>query len=128
MRSTSLLRNLAGLENRLTILFRVVPDSHKDDPVYFVQHVHVPSIEEDAKGDATLGGLFDLGEGNYHVDWLMRDRSERVCSFYWDSEAMLPPKDKQIALEMSPGAVHSPRRSNLPRIRPWNARIPAARL
>ena len=52
-------------------------------------------------GDATLGGIFDLGEGNYHVDWLMRDRSERVCSFYWDSEATLPPKDKQIALEMA---------------------------
>jgi hypothetical protein len=99
------LRELAGTENKLTILFRVVSDNHKDDPVYFVQHVHVPSIEEDAKGDATLGGAFDLGEGNYHVDWLMRDRSEKVCSFYWDSEALLPPKDKQIALEMAPGAI-----------------------
>jgi hypothetical protein len=100
------LKELSGAENRLTILFRVVPDNHKDDPTYFVQHVHVPSIEEEAKGDATLGGTFDLGEGNYHIDWLMRDRSERVCSFYWDSEAQLPAKDKQIALEMAPGAVH----------------------
>ena len=99
------LKELSGNENKLTILFRVVPDNHKDDPVYFVQHVHVPSIEDEAKGDATLGGMFDLGEGNYHVDWLMRDRSERVCSFYWDSEATLPAKDKQIALEMAPGAV-----------------------
>jgi hypothetical protein len=99
------LKDLAGLENKLTILFRVTPDNHKDDPTYFVQHVHVPSIEEDAKGDATLGGVFDLGEGNYHVDWLMRDRAERVCSFYWDSEASLPAKDKQIALEMAPGTV-----------------------
>jgi hypothetical protein len=100
------LKDLAGIENRLTILFRVSPDNHKDEPIYFVQHVHVPSIEDEAKGDATLGGAFDLGEGNYHVDWLMRDRSERVCSFYWDSEASLPAKDKQIALEMAPGAVH----------------------
>jgi hypothetical protein len=99
------LKELSGTENKLTILFRVVPDNHKDDPIYFVQHVHVPSIEDEAKGDATLGGMFDLGEGNYHVDWLMRDRSERVCSFYWDSEATLPAKDKQIALEMAPGAV-----------------------
>jgi hypothetical protein len=100
------LKDLAGSENKLTIIFRVTPDNHKDDPVYFVQHVHVPAIEDDAKGDATLGGAFDLGEGNYHIDWLMRDRSERVCSFYWDSEALLPPKDKQIALEMAPGTVH----------------------
>jgi hypothetical protein len=99
------LKELSGTENKLTIIFRVTADSHKDDPTYFVQHVHVPSIEEEAKGEATLGGAFDLGEGSYHVDWLMRDRSERVCSFYWDSEATLPAKDKQIALEMAPGAV-----------------------
>jgi len=99
------LKELAGSENKLTILFRVTSDSHKDDPIYFVQHVHVPSIEDEAKGDATLGGAFDLGEGNYHVDWLLRDRTERVCSFYWDSEAVLPTKDKQIALEMAPGVV-----------------------
>jgi hypothetical protein len=99
------LKELSGAENKLTIIFRVTADTHKDDSMYFVQHVHVPSIEEEARGDATLGGAFDLGEGNYHVDWLMRDRSERVCSFYWDSEATLPAKDKQIALEMAPGAV-----------------------
>src|SRR5579864_5873058 len=64
------LSDLAGSENQLTILFRVTPESHKDDPSYFVQHVHVPQIEEDAKGDATITGLFDLGEGSYHVDWL----------------------------------------------------------
>jgi hypothetical protein len=99
------LKDLSGSENRLTILFRVTPSDHKNEPVYFVQHVHVPSIEDDAKGEATLGGMFDLGEGNYHVDWLMRDRSERVCSFYWDSEASLPAKDKQIALEIGPSVV-----------------------
>ena len=99
------LKELSGSENKLTILFRVTSSDHKDEPVYFSQHVHVPSIDDDAKGDATLGGAFDVGEGSYHVDWLMRDRSERVCSFYWDSEATLPAKDKQIALEMGPGAI-----------------------
>ena len=90
------LKELSGSENKLTILFRVTSDGHKEDPVFFVQHVRVPSIDDEAKGDATLGGTFDLGEGNYHVDWLMRDRAERVCSFYWDSEAALPGKDRQI--------------------------------
>src|SRR5688572_6861394 len=84
------LRELAGSENLLTILFRVTPDNRKDEPMYFTQRVRVPLIEEDAKGDAFLQGTFDLGEGAYHVDWLMRDRSERVCSAYWDSEASLP--------------------------------------
>ncbi len=99
------LSELSGSENQLTILFRVIPDNHKDKPSYFVQHIHVPEIADDAKGDATLRGMVDLGEGSYQVDWLMRDRSERVCSFYWDSEAVLPPKDKQIELALAPGEV-----------------------
>ena len=99
--------DLAGAENQLTILFRVTPASRKDEPSYFIQRVHVPLLADDAKGDATLGGTLDLGEGSYHVDWLMRDRAERVCSFYWDSEAALPSKDRQMALSLAPGAVES---------------------
>ena len=48
-----------------------------------------------------------VGEGKYHVDWLMRDRTERVCSSYWDIDANLPPKDKQVALEIRPGEVRA---------------------
>lgn len=99
------LNDLAGGENQLTILFRVTPDKRKDDSRYFTQHIHVPVIDEDAKGDATLSGVLDLGEGSYHVDWLVRDRSERVCSFYWDSEAALNAKDKQMELDIPPGVV-----------------------
>jgi hypothetical protein len=100
------LRELAGTENLLTILFRVTPDNHKAEPMYFTQRVRVPSIDADAKGDAYLQGTFDIGEGSYHIDWLMRDQSERVCSFYWDSDAFLSPKDKQMGLNIAPGAIH----------------------
>ncbi len=99
------LKDLAGSENTLTMLFRVVPENHKDEPVYFIHRVRVPAIEEDARGDAYLQGGFDLGEGKYHIDWLMRDRAERVCSSYWDTEAFLPPKEKQITLAVAPGVI-----------------------
>ncbi len=99
------IKELAGNENLLTILFRVTAEGHKDEPVYFVQRVKVPMMEDDARGDAVLTGALDLGEGNYHIDWLMRDRAERVCSFYWDSEAMLPAKDKQIELALPPSSI-----------------------
>jgi hypothetical protein len=101
------LRDLAGSENTLTMLFRITPDNHKDDPVFFTQKYNVPSIEENAKGEAYLQGGFDVGEGKYHVDWLMRDRSERVCSFYWDVDAALPPKDSQLSLEVQPGVINA---------------------
>lgn len=105
------INDLAGSENQLTILFRVTPNgasNGKDDPSFFVQRFHVPVLNDDAKGDATLTGTLDLGEGSYHVDWLMRDRSERVCSFYWDSEAALPVKDRQMELTLPPGTVQGP--------------------
>jgi hypothetical protein len=99
------LHDVAGNENLLSILVRVTSDRRKDDPMYFVQRINVPRLPEDAKGDAVLGGLFDLGEGKYHVDLLMKDRSERVCSFYWDAEAALADRDKDIQPAIAAGAV-----------------------
>jgi hypothetical protein len=99
------LRELAGSENMLTIVFRIAPENRKDQPIYFGHRLRVPAIEEDAKGDAYFQGAYDVGEGKYHIDWLLRDRSERVCSSSWDSEAALLPKDKQIALAINPSVV-----------------------
>ena len=99
------LRELAGSDNLLTVLFRVTPDNRKDDPAYFSQKIRVPSLEEDARGDAYLQGFFDVGEGAYHVDLLMRDRAERICAFFWDHEATLTGKDKSISMVLPPGAV-----------------------
>jgi hypothetical protein len=99
------LHDVAGNENLLSILVRVTSDGRKDDPIYFTQRINVPKLPDDAKGDAVLGGLFDLGEGKYHVDLLMKDRSERVCSFYWDAEAALADRDKDIQPAIAPGAV-----------------------
>ena len=99
------LHELSGSENTLTMIFRVTPDLDKGHPRYFSQHVTVPKIEDDAKGDAFLQGTFDLGEGAYHVDWLMRDRSERLCSSYWNTTAALNPKDREVALSIAANIV-----------------------
>jgi hypothetical protein len=99
------LKELAGPENLLTILFRVTSDKAKDEPVYFSQKVKVPDIEENARGEAYLQGTFDVGEGNYQIDWLMRDRAERVCASFWEHEAALPARDRTLELTMRPGTV-----------------------
>src|SRR6266481_4285838 len=112
------LKELAGSDNTLTMVFRVTSEAHPDEPVYLSQRVLVPAIEEDAKNDAYLQGTFDVGEGKYKVDWLMRDRAERVCSFNWEVEATLPPKDRQIVMEITPNAVqpidHEPFKQEAP--------------
>lgn len=101
------LREIAGPENLLTILFRVTALDPPSKPVYFVQRIRVPSIEEDAKGDSFFQGGFDLGEGKFKVEWLMRDRTERVCASTWEVESTLPGKDKQVALELARGEIRA---------------------
>ncbi len=78
------LAELAGSGDALRILFRVTSLDAGGEPVYFRERYNVPAIEEDAEGDATLPGKYRLGPGKYRVDWLMRDRAERVCSSTWE--------------------------------------------
>lgn len=99
------LREIAGDGDTLTIIFRVTSALAKDYPYYFSQKYSVPDIQADAKGDAYLAGGFDIGEGDYHVDWLMRDRIERVCSSNWDVTAALSPRDQSIKLSIPPHAI-----------------------
>jgi hypothetical protein len=99
------LREIAGDGDVLTIIFRVTSDSAKDSPYYFSQKYSVPEIDADAKGDAYLGGGFDIGEGDYHVDWLMRDRIERVCSSNWQITASLAAKDQNMKLALAQNTI-----------------------
>lgn len=99
------LSELAGSGELLTIVFRVYPENDRAHPAYFVQHFRVPDIQQDAKGDAVLPGSIDIGEGDYHVDWLMRDRSERICSSRWDIEAALSPKEEPMKLFIAPNQI-----------------------
>jgi hypothetical protein len=101
------LKDLAGSQGFLTIVFRVTPELHKDQPVYFSQRVQMPLIADDARGEVEMEGSFDLGEGAYHVDWLMRDPAERVCSSYWDVQAALADSDRDVSLVVPPGEVHA---------------------
>jgi len=94
---------LGGPGNRLVVLFRITAEGGQ--PVYFTQRIAVPQIDEAARGDAHFRGMFDLGEGSYHVDWLMRDHSERVCASFWDVTASLPSRDRPLVLTLPVGAV-----------------------
>jgi hypothetical protein len=58
--------------------------------------MRVPALEEGIKGETRFRGAFTLGEGKYHVDWLMRDQRERLCATSWDLETKLNSKDSQL--------------------------------
>ena len=99
------LSELSGDGELLTVVFRAYPQDDKSRASYFAQHFRVPLVEEDAKGDALLDGIIDVGTGKYHVDWLMRDRMERACSGSWDVEAALSPKEKPMPLFINPNQI-----------------------
>lgn len=99
------IRQLAGTGNTITAIFRVVPDDALEEPAYFSQKWTVPPLEEDAKGSAVLRGNFVVGEGNYHVDWLLRDQDERFCSAFWQISAARRGKDRPVTLWVEPGEI-----------------------
>lgn len=101
------IRQLAGRENELTVVFRVVPQDHPEDPSYMVQKMSIPALGEGSKGAGTFSGMFTLGDGRYHVDWMMRDRQERICATSWDLEAKLNSKDRQLS-QWIPHALAQP--------------------
>ncbi len=90
------LTSLVGNGHDLTVLFRVTPQDHPDDTAYMVQKLRVPAVEEGSKGNSELYGVFTLGEGKYHIDWLMRDEWERFCAMSWDLDVKLNPKEAQL--------------------------------
>jgi hypothetical protein len=101
------LKELSGTDNLLTILFRVTPVEPAGAPVYMTHRIKVPAIADEAGGEAALQGAFDIGEGKYKVEWLMRDRAERVCAQSWEVDASLPTKDRDVQLAMSAGEVRA---------------------
>lgn len=78
---------LAGDGDSLRVIFRVTPLDNPDQPVYMRHRYGVPSIAADAVGAANLPGKFRLGPGKYKINWLMRDRTEKVCASSWEVAA-----------------------------------------
>jgi hypothetical protein len=99
------LRDLAGEGNVLTSIFRVASGSNPRDAVYFEQKWRLPSIPESAGDEIVLDSSFVVGEGDYQVDWLLRDRDERVCSAFWKISARMPTKAGQVAPGLPPGSI-----------------------
>ena len=104
------IRELAGEGNELTVLFRVVPQDHPNDPFYVTGNMRVPALKERSRREITFYDNFVLGEGKFHIDWLMHDQRERVCSMSWDLEAKLNTKDGQLRQWIPQALVqlHSP--------------------
>lgn len=82
------LADLFDGENTLSVLFRVYPVDQPKQKRYFIQRFRVPDLkigedDDPPKGSVVLQGTVLAGTGKYKLDWLMRDRRERVCANSW---------------------------------------------
>ncbi len=98
--------------NLLKVLFRVYPADRPREKRYFTQRFRVPGFPElkegeTAKGSAYLEGGVIAGPGKYKVDWLMRDRGERVCASSWTFEVEPYTQGEALPITLTPGVVRA---------------------
>lgn len=98
--------------NTLSVLFRIYPEDRPREKRYFRQRFQVPDFPElaegeTAKGNAYLEGSILAGPGKYKVDWLMRDRRERVCASSWSFEVQPYTQGEALPITLTPGVVRA---------------------
>ncbi len=95
-------------ETRMVVITRVRSvDRPDEDSFHFLQHIRTPSTLSEGIGQ--FEGRLDAGEGNYHVEWLMRDPGGRICSDFWNFRVEAPVKGFRNQSAVAPGVVQSSR-------------------
>ncbi len=103
------LADLLNGENILSVLFRIYPVDQPKQKRYFVQRFRVPDLQigeddDPPKGSVMLEGTVLAGTGKYRLEWLMRDRSERVCANSWVFD-VTPDTSNLLPVTLGPGLV-----------------------
>ena len=86
------------------ILARVTPDGGDGKPVYLASRTRLPDVPK-TKVEVELGGGYLLGEGRYHVRWMMLDDQGRVCRKEWRIEARLSHAERKARVSTRPDTV-----------------------
>ncbi len=94
----------SGTGHWWSVIFRVTPESKEIDPVWFVSRRRIPPTNGQ-KAVAEFGGAYLIGEGQYKVDMLLVDDSDRVCSTGWKMRAKLNSDVRNARPGLPPGAV-----------------------
>jgi hypothetical protein len=93
------LKQYEGTGHHWNILMRVTPAAG-GDPFYFGSYTRLRNAPKtNAQGE--FGGVYQVGEGRYAVDWLLADDLNRSCRKSWKVEAKLDGKERLLKLGMA---------------------------
>jgi hypothetical protein len=102
------LQRLRGGGNRLTATVVIHPLSPENaEPVRLRDVAQIRTIPPRTKGDLELGGYLAMGEGEYQVDWELRDEAGRSCRVSWNLKARRSGRYRDVDLTLRPGEIQS---------------------
>jgi len=110
-----------GKETGLTTLIRIRQSGSQ--PVLLADYAKVPALPSQLDGKVNVrrlhnwieySGVFAVGEGEYPVDFMVKDHANRFARKRWTVHARLHGKEQQISVGLPPNTARSVALS------PWN--------
>lgn len=93
-----------GSGHRWSVATEITPLTDGGRPAYLVSYFSLPAIPKTNVSNEFSGG-FLLGEGRYHVRWLLADDQQRVCRKEWNLNARLEFSERHVKPAMAPDTV-----------------------
>ncbi len=104
----------------LTLRFRVKPEGD-GPPVYFQSVYRFPNLPETKKLAWQTSSIFQVGEGSYRVDEVLKDQRGRLCRSHWHVRNKLKESERKV-IAAKPGQVLPWYAMRLPPPREFNRR------
>jgi hypothetical protein len=113
-------RRELATSREVVVITRVASTDKENEPSYFIQKMRTgEATDSDELGG--FHGVFNLGEGSYRLDWLMRDSLGRFCSDSWEIGIEPLGKNRGSELAIQPGQI-KPARINPFNVEPLPAK------
>jgi len=93
------LKQYAGPGHHWNILMRVTPTAG-GEPFFLGSYSRLRNVPK-TNGQSEFGGVYQVGEGRYRVDWMLADDQNRTCRKSWKVEAKLDAHERGLKLGMA---------------------------
>ena len=93
-----------GAGHGWTVLTRITPEGGDRKPVYLVSRIPLPQVPK-TNVEVRVGGGYLLGEGVYHVNWMMLDNTGRVSRKSWRVDVHLSHAERKVKVAIPPDTV-----------------------
>jgi hypothetical protein len=99
------LKQYTGPGHHWNILIRVTPAAG-GEPFYLGSYSRLRNVPK-TNGQSEFGGVYQVGEGRYTVDWMLADDQNRTCRKSWKVEAKLDAHERGLKLGMAANTAGS---------------------